>query len=165
LDEYSRKIQDYCKVPTRYFDPAFGTLPSSKAAAPAANKTEDNMLRYFSILAALLALGSNPAQAQQQEAVLHRVEVPEAGFDVIVARPSSSRAIINLGRSPDALVIHLIGGELALSFDSEERMLSALDSLRLPACAFQVEHVGGTSREPVAVYVVPKSEPVASARQ
>jgi hypothetical protein len=123
------------------------------------------MLRYLSIFAALLALGSNPAQAQQQEAVLHRVEVPEAGFDVIVARPSSSRAIINLGRSPDALVIHLIGGELALSFDSEERMLSALDSLRLPACAFQVEHVGGTSREPVAVYVVPKSEPVASARQ
>ena len=119
------------------------------------------MLRYLSIFAALLAIGSNPAQAQQQEAELHRVEVPEAGFDVIVARPSSSGAVINLGRSPDALVIHLIGGELALSFDSEERMLRALDSLQLPACAFQVERSDSTSRQPVAVYVVPKSQPVA----
>lgn len=119
------------------------------------------MLRYLSIFAALLAIGSNPVQAQQQEAVLHRVEVPDAGFDVIVARPSSSGAIINLGRSPDALVIHLIGGELALSFDSEERMLRALDSLQLPGCAFQVERADGTSRQPVAVYVVPKSQPVA----
>jgi hypothetical protein len=120
------------------------------------------MLKYLSIFAAFLALGSNPALAQQQEAALHRVEVPEAGFDVIVARPSSSRAIINLGRSPDALVIHLIGGELALSFDSAEKMLTALDSLQLPACAFQVERAGGTSREPVALYVIPKSQPVAS---
>jgi hypothetical protein len=165
LDEYSWKIQDRCKVPTRYFALVFGILPSSKAATPAANRTEDNMLKYLSIFAALLALGSNPAQAQQQEAVLHQVEIPEAGFDVIVARPSSSRAIINLGSSPEALVIHLIGGELALSFDSEDRMLKALGSLQLPACAFQVERAGGTSREPVAVYVVPKSQPVASTRQ
>jgi len=123
------------------------------------------MFRYLAIFAALLAFGSNPGKAQQQEAVLHRINLPDAGFDVIVARPSSSSAIINLGRSPEALVIHLIGGELALSFDSEERMVRALDSLQLPACAFQVERPGGTSREPVAVYVVSKSQPVASAHQ
>jgi hypothetical protein len=140
--------------PDKVFRPGFRHPPIIEDGCPAANQTEDNMVRYLSIFAALVALGSNPAKAQQQEAVLHRVEVPEAGFDVIVARPSSSRAIVNLGRSPDALVIHLIGGELALSFDSEERMLRALDSLQLPACAFQVERADGTPREPVAVYVV-----------
>ena len=123
------------------------------------------MLNYFAIFAALLALASNPAKAQQQEAVLQRVEVPDAGFDIIMARPSASGTIINLARSPEALVIYLIGGELALSFDSEEKMLKALDSLQLPVCAFQVERAGGPSREPVAVYLVPKSPPVASAHQ
>jgi hypothetical protein len=123
------------------------------------------MLKYFSVSVVLLTLGSSLAQAQQQEAVLHRVGVPGAGFDIVVARPSSSGATINLGRSPDALVVHLIGGELALSFDSEVRMLKALDSLQLPACAFQVDRVTGIPREPVAVYVVPKSLPGASARE
>jgi hypothetical protein len=123
------------------------------------------MLKHFSISVVLLTLGLSLAQAQQQEAVLHRVGVPGAGFDIIVARPGSSGATVNLGRSPDALVIQLIGGELALSFDSEERMLRALDSLQLPACAFQVERASSISREPVAVYVVSKSQPAASARE
>jgi hypothetical protein len=122
------------------------------------------MLKYFSISVVLLTLGLSLAQAQQQEAVLYRVGVPGAGFDIIVAKPGSG-ATVNLDRSPDALVVQLIGGELALSFDSEERMLRALDSLQLPACAFQVERASSISREPVAVYVVPKSQPAASARE
>jgi hypothetical protein len=149
--------------PDEVFRPDYRHPSVIERSQLAANQTEDNMLRSLSIFAALLALGSNPAQAQQQEAVLHRIEVPDAGFDIIVARPSASGTIINLGRSPEALIIHLIGGELALSFDSEERMVRALDSLQLPACAFQVERAGGTPREPVAVYVVSKSQPVASA--
>jgi hypothetical protein len=123
------------------------------------------MFRYLAIFTALLALGSSLVQAQQQEAMLQRLEVPGAGFDLIVARPSPSGATVNLGRAPDALVIYLMGGELALSFDSEERMVRALDSLQLPVCAFQVERASGALREPVAVYIVPKSQPTASARQ
>jgi len=123
------------------------------------------MLKYFSISVVLLALGSNPSQAQQQEAMLHRVEVPGAGFDIIVARPKSPGSTVNLSSSPDALVIQIIGGELALSFDGEEKMLRALDSLQLPACAFQAERANSPSREPVAIYVVPKSQPVSSVRQ
>jgi hypothetical protein len=123
------------------------------------------MLKHFSILVVLLALGSNPTQAQQQEAMLHRVEVPGVSFDIIVARPNSPSSVVNLGRSADALVIQLIGGELALSFDSEERMLRALGSLQLPACAFQAERASSTSREPVAIYVVPKSQPFSSTQQ
>jgi hypothetical protein len=123
------------------------------------------MLKYFSISVVLLTLGLSLGQAQQQEAVLHRVGVPGAGFDIIVARPSSSGETVDTGRSPDALVVQLIGGELALSFDSGERMLKALDSLQLPACAFQVERASAVSREPVAVYVVPKSQPASLARE
>ena len=123
------------------------------------------MLKHLSIFAALLAVVPFTAQAQQLEAVLHRMEVPGANFEIIVARPSSSGVTIDLGRAPEALVIHLIGGELALSFDSEERMLRTLDSLQLPVGAFQVERAGSASREPVAVYVVPRSQLTVSTRQ
>ena len=136
-----------------------------KATPPAARQDKGaTMFKHLSIFAALLAVQPFTAQAQQLEAVLHRMEVPGANFEIIVARPSSSGATIDLGRSPEALVIHLIGGGLALSFDSEERMLKTLDSLQLPACAFHAERTGGASREPVAVYVVPRSRPTVPTR-
>ena len=62
------------------------------------------MLKYFSICAALVALGSGSANAQQQEAVLQKMEVPGADFDIILAMPKSPGVTINLGNSPDALV-------------------------------------------------------------
>jgi hypothetical protein len=117
-------------------------------------QTEDIMLKHLAICAVLFAFGTAAANAQQQEAVLQRISVPGAGFDILLATPKQPRNIINLDMSPDALVVRLIGGELALSFDAETKMLQALDSLRMPACAFHVK--GSKSPKPVAVYVMPK---------
>src|SRR5262249_39098626 len=110
----------------------------------------------LSISAAVIALATTSVSAQQREAVLQKVNVPGAPFEIIVARPKPAGGIINLARSPDALIVHLIGSELALSFDGLDKMLNALDVLQMPACAFHVD--GKPSQTPVAVYVVPKTE-------
>jgi len=116
------------------------------------------MLKHLSICAALIALVTSPANAQQQDAVLQKLEVPGALFDIIYAMPKPTGVTLNLARSPEALLVHLIGGELALSFDGEEKMLKALDSLQMPVCAFHVDGKVGPYRTPVAVYIVPKAE-------
>ncbi len=90
--------------------------------------------------------------------MLQTVGVPGASFDVLVAMPKSPTTFYDLGKSPDALVIHLVGGNLALGFDSEEKMLKAFDSLRRPIGAFHLESTDSKSHTPVAVYIVPKGE-------
>jgi hypothetical protein len=119
---------------------------------------EDTMLKHLSICAVLIAFATGSVNAQQQEAVLQKLEVPGAAFDIILAMPKPSGATYNLGNSPDALLVHLTGGELALGFDGAEKMLKALDSLQLPVCSFHVENKDSKSRKPVAVYIVPKGE-------
>jgi hypothetical protein len=124
-------------------------------AITAIHRTEDAMLKTISICAALVIFGTAAANAQQQEAMLQNVELPGTGLDIVLAMPKSPGATINLAKSPDALVINLIGGELALAFNNENEMLQALESPRRPACAFQTEANDGTSKKPVSVYVVP----------
>jgi hypothetical protein len=81
---------------------------------------EDPMFKQLSICAALLVITAGSANAQQ-EAVLERMEVPGAAFDIILAMPKPKGAIFDLSESPDALVMHLIGGERALGFDVRRR--------------------------------------------
>ena len=113
------------------------------------------MLKHLSICAALIAFSAGAANAQQKEAILQKLEVPGAAFDIIVAMPKPQGVTFDLSESPDALVVHLIGGELALGFDDAEKMLKALDTLRRPVGAVHVESPDEGSRIPVAVYLVP----------
>jgi hypothetical protein len=120
---------------------------------------EDTMLKHLSICAALLALGTVPVAAQLQEAVLQRMEVPGADFDIVLAMPKSPpQRMDDLNMSADALVVHLIGGELVLAFDDADKMLKAAESLRLPVSASHWVRKDGKLRTPFAVYVVPKAE-------
>jgi len=116
------------------------------------------MFKQLSICAALLVITAGFAHAQQKEAVLERMEVPGAAFDIVLAMPKPQGAIFDLSQSPDALVMHLVGGELALGFDAEDKMLATLNSLRMPVCAFHVEGKDRAARNPVSVYIVPKGE-------
>jgi hypothetical protein len=94
-------------------------------------------------------------------------EIGGAGrhFDIILAKPKLGGAVMNFGNAPDALVIRLIGDELAVSFDSVEKMLEALDTLQLPVCAFHVESNDRRRQAPIAVYIVPKGDKVSTVEQ
>jgi len=119
----------------------------------------------FWITSALIAFAGNSVSAQQQEAMLQKVEIPGAAFDLVVAMPKTPGAVIDLNESPDALVIHLAGSELALGFESAEQMLITLDSLRSPVGAVHVRRDGVDSPIPVTVYMVRKGGFLASAKK
>ena len=114
------------------------------------------MFRQLWLCAVFLALAGS-AGAQEREAVLQKVDVPGAGFDLIVAMPKADGVIYDLADSPDALLVRLAGGGLALGFERPEAMLTAANSLRRPVCAF-VDGSAGEQRTPVAIYLVPKAE-------
>jgi hypothetical protein len=128
------------------------------------------MLKQFSICAALVAycagvvgLAAGSASVQQQEAILQAIEVPGAAFDLMVAVPKMPAATVNLERSPEALVMHLAGGRLVLTFETAEQMLRVFDSLQRPVGAFYTPDTSGNGRVPVTVYLVPKANTLASA--
>jgi len=117
------------------------------------------MLKQLLISATLLGFGTDAASAQQREAVLERKEVLGADFDIVLAVPRSpSRPMYDLSESPDALVIHLMGGELVLAFEDAVKMLTVAESLRSPVGASHWVSKDGKTRAPFAVYVVPKAE-------
>jgi hypothetical protein len=116
------------------------------------------MIKHLSICAALLAFATGSANAQQKEAMVQRIEVPGAAFDLILAITKPQGVTFDLAESPDALLIHLIGGELAVGFDDAETMLKVLGTLRRPVGAVHIESRDHKSRMPVAVYLVPARE-------
>ncbi len=118
------------------------------------------MFKQLSICAALLALGTAGVNARQlqQEAALQKLEVPGASFDIVLAMPKSPAAAnLDLRSQPDPAVVYLAGGELAMAVDSGlEGMFKDLGALQSPVAIFHVER-NGNLREPVAMYVIPKS--------
>jgi hypothetical protein len=126
---------------------------------------EEIMLKLLSICAALVSFGIGAANAQQQEAVLQTITVPGAAFDIMVAMPKVPGETIDLGESPEALVIRLAGGDLAIAFESGEQMLKALASLRYVVGTVRLPANGSTPPIPVAVYMIPKGEMLASAEK
>ena len=123
------------------------------------------MFKQLSICAALIAFATGSANGQQREAILQKVEVPGAVFDLTLATPKTPTVVIDLSESPDALVIHLVGGELALGFESAEDMLKATEFLRSPVGAFHIRHGSTNARVPTAVYMVPKGHTLALAQR
>jgi hypothetical protein len=114
---------------------------------------EGMMLRLLVICATLMIAALPPANAQQREAILQRIEIPGASFDIVIAMPKPAGVIYDLAEAPDALLVNLAGDELALGFERVDEMLKMAEFVRAPACSFR-----GKGRSPVAIYAVPKTE-------
>ena len=111
------------------------------------------MLRLLATCATLIIAAAPSVHAQQREAVLQRIELPGADFDVVIAMPEPTGVIYDLAESPDALLVNLAGGELALGFERADELLKMAELVRAPACSIK-----GQGRSPVAIYAVPKAE-------
>ena len=122
------------------------------------------MLKYISICATLVAFAMNSANAQQQEAVLQEIEVPNASFDIVLVMAKPGGPAIDLRNQPDPGVVYLMGGELVSAYVGEmQTVFRDIGALTVPACAF---YTADQARTPIAVYVVPKDEtPLASANR
>jgi hypothetical protein len=54
--------------------------------------------------------------AQQQETVLKRLDLPGMPLELVVALPKSPpRPFYDLSESPEALIMHVLGGKLVLT--------------------------------------------------
>ena len=109
------------------------------------------MLKRLAICCALV-LAAGSSSAHEREAILQKVEVPGTNFEMLVATTKPGGAIYDLGESPDALIIHLIGTKLWVGFDEVAEMLETMDILRRPLGSFHVEN---KEADPIAVYLIP----------
>ena len=109
------------------------------------------MLRQLAISGMLLVGAMIPADAQQREAILQRVELPGVPFDLVIAAPKPAGVIYDLAEAPDALLLNLAGGELAIGFERVDAMLKTLELVQTPVFSF-----GGKGRAAITIYTVPK---------
>lgn len=116
------------------------------------------MLKHLSLFAAAAVLAAGPVHAQEQEAVLHYIDVSGAAYDFVLATPKpGGDTLPDLASTPDALIVHLPEGALALTFEDVGKMMQALDLLQSPVFTARLETKGSDSTQPVALYVVPKN--------
>src|SRR6476620_4879299 len=109
------------------------------------------MLRQLAISGALVLATMIPATAQQREAILQRVEIPGAPFDLLIAAPKPAGVIYDLAEAPDALLLNLAGGELAIGFEHVDSMLKTVELVQTPVYSF-----GGKGRTAITIFTVPK---------
>jgi hypothetical protein len=86
--------------------------------------------------------------------VLQKVEIPGAGFSIVIATAKLGGAIADFRSQPDPNLVYLADGELVHRFDE----LADLNALQAPASSFYVERSDGKPRAPVAIYVIRKGE-------
>ena len=124
------------------------------------------MLKYMPICTALTVLGAGSVSAQQQEAVLQRIELPNVGFNLVVAVAKQGGPTLNLRGVPDPNIVDLADGELVYSLTGRLQELLDVGSLMAPACTFHVDRKDFSPLTPVVVYVIPKGEiPIALDKQ
>ena len=104
------------------------------------------------------------ANAQQREAVLQKVEVANAAFDIVIATAKLNGSTADFRGQPDPNIVYLADGELVYAYTGQLQELSNMGILMVPACTFHVERRDYSPRTPVVVYVIPKGEiPLAAA--
>jgi hypothetical protein len=117
-------------------------------------------------LATLIAFGAGPANAQQREAVLHRINVPDTDYYLVVATAKSGAPLADFRGTPDPSLMYLAGGELVHAYDNEmQDTFSTLASMLKPVFTLHVKSTGGEPSIPVAVYLVPRANRLGSPTQ
>jgi hypothetical protein len=121
------------------------------------------MLKCFSVCVLLFSLGSS-VNAQQREAVLHKVEVPGADYMIVVAmpkfpKPKYPNMAIDFRGEPDPQIAYIAGGQLVLGIDDAvERTFKDIASLLHPVCHFHAKDEGINTLSPVGIYLLRRGE-------
>jgi hypothetical protein len=108
--------------------------------------------------ALLAAFLTGTANAQQRGAVLQKVELADAGFNILIATGKLNGATADFRKELDPNIVYLADGELVYSYTGRLQELADLGILMVPACTFHVERRDYSPRTPVVVYVIPKGD-------
>jgi hypothetical protein len=114
-------------------------------------------------MAVATVIGAGAAQSQQREAVLQRIEIAGAGFDVVIATPKPGSASADYRAQPDPNLVYLGNGDLIHAYTGDRQDPAGDAIFSPPASTFNVEHKASGTRTPVVIYVIPKgtAQPVA----
>ena len=113
------------------------------------------MLKYITVCAVLLVLGTGSVSAQQQDIVVRKMEVPGADFDmVVVMSKAQAGATSGLSGHEPSLVAGPTGDWLAFATDREIEQIFGRS--RSVIHGFRVERKEGEPSSAVHVYVVSK---------
>jgi hypothetical protein len=159
-DKKSRQFQHQSKVLSKSFWRSAVILSNAGRDCCGQPGMEDDMLKYLFISGALITLGAQASNAQQQEAHLQRLAVSAAGFDIILVTAKQHSPRVDYRSDPNPHLIYLAGGELVHAYDSNmERLFPDVASLLRPSC------ITRDGRTPVAIYIVPKESEITASQK
>lgn len=123
-------------------------------------------IRSLIYMAVATVVGASAAQSQQREAVLQRVEIAGAGFDIVIATAKPGGATADYRAQPDPYLVYLGNGDLVYAYTGDRQDPAGDAIFRPPACTFRVEHSESNTRTPIVIYVIPKgtAHPVATSK-
>jgi hypothetical protein len=113
------------------------------------------MLKYLSIFATLVALGTGSASAQQREAIFQKIKVPNASFNIVLATAKPDSATLYYQDQPDPNIIDL-GNGLVTAYTAELAEMLDITTLMRPARSIVALRGDKKGETPVIVYFVPK---------
>ena len=117
------------------------------------------MLKQLSICAALIAFATGSVNAQQREAALQRVVLAGSEFDLAVVSVKPGAQILDMRKEIDPLLVHVAGGELAVSYDQgTQNVFPQIEAMLSPICVGGGNGKVDKSRMPIAIYLVPKAD-------
>lgn len=117
------------------------------------------MLRHLLIRTALVAFGTTSAQSGEWQTALQQLDVPGAWSDGVITKPRSATATFRRDQSPEAPVLHLVGGAPALPSEGADAGPKNTDTSQRPVCALDVE--GSRAPEPRVLCFLPKANAIA----
>ena len=121
------------------------------------------MFKRLSICAVFIALGIGSVNAQQRQALLQKIEVPNAGFDLVIAMAKPGGPTFDFRNQPDPNVVYLMGGQLVVADVGEvQKVFNDVGVMLVPACSFQAESKGNHPQAAASIYVIPRSEKIAA---
>jgi hypothetical protein len=113
-------------------------------------------IRRLMYVTVATVIGVGVAQGQQREAVLQRVEVANAGFDIVIATAKPGGATADYREQADPNLVYLSAGDLVYAYTGNRQDLGEDAIFMPPVCSFNVERKDFSPRAPVVIYVIPK---------
>lgn len=78
-------------------------------------------IRSLIYMAVATVIGAGAAQSQQREAVLQRIEIAGAAFEIVIAAPKPGGASADYRATPDPNLVYLGDGNLVYAYTGDRQ--------------------------------------------
>ena len=111
-------------------------------------------MRRLIYLAVATVISAGTAHAQQREAILHKVDIGNTGFSIVVATARPGGATADYREQPDPNLVYLAAGNLVYGYTGGRSDLGEDAIFTAPVCSFHVERTALSPKTPVVIYLM-----------